>query len=312
MRVLYIGPRDTLEYVRENLPSDFETLFAGDDTEVDRVVENCDVIFDASMKVRFPEDRLERAHQLKLFITATTGSDHIDASVLRRREIPLLTLRGQSEILRNLTPAAEHSWLLLMACARHFRSAVEDVLKEHWDRNRFPGILLKGKTLGIIGCGRIGQWMSRYASAFGMTCLGYDPDVTPWPDPIQKSDLESLLRRSNFITIHVPLTEKTRRLLGPEEFGLIKEGAVLVNTSRGEVIDESSLLTALLEGRLAAAGLDVLTGEPRVADHPLIEYARRHANLLITPHIGGYSPEALKYVLSFSCRRIREFFGSEP
>jgi D-3-phosphoglycerate dehydrogenase len=169
--------------------------------------------------------------------------------------------------------------------------------------------MLRGQTLGLVGCGRIGQWMARYATAFGMQCLGYDPNHQPWPETIQQVDLPDLLRRARFISVHVPLSRETNGLLGPEEFALVGPGAVVVNTSRGEILDERALIAALEDGRVAAAGLDVLRGEPDVQSHPLVEYARTHANVLITPHIGGYSPEALQYVLAFSCRRIAEFFG---
>jgi D-3-phosphoglycerate dehydrogenase len=304
-----LGPESTLEHVRASLPRDFEIRLVLDETNINEVIRNCDVILDAYMRIHFRADRINTARQLKLYVTATTGADHVDASALAKRGIPLLTLQGQRELLRNLTPAAEHSWLLLMACARHLRGAIQDVLGGKWDRNKYPGIMLRNKTLGIIGCGRIGEWMSRYASAFRMNCLGYDPYVDPWPGNIEKSNLEPLLMRSDFISLHVPLNEETRGLLGSKEFILIKQGAVLINTSRGEVIDESALLSGLLEGRLAAVGLDVLTQEPDIANHPLVEYARAHDNLIITPHIGGYSPDALRYVLSFSCRRIVEFFG---
>jgi D-3-phosphoglycerate dehydrogenase len=231
----------------------------------------------------------------------------VDAAALARRGIPLLTLKGQTEVLRDITAAAEHSWLLLMACARRLRPAVRDVLAGVWDRNRYPGRMLRGKVLGIVGCGRIGQWMSRYAAAFGMTCLGYDPHVQPWPAGIEQTDLDSLLERSNFVTVHVTLTEETKGLLGARELRLIPPGGVLVNTSRGEILDEAALLACLAEGRLTA-GLDVLCGEPDVADHPLVAYARTHTNLILTPHIAGFSPDALRHVLSFSCRRIVEFF----
>lgn len=311
MRLLYLGPLDSLDHVRQRLPDHFEVQFASDDAVVDRCIEDCDVILDAYMRVHFPMERLDRAAKLKLFVTATTGADHVDASALTRRGIPLLTLKDHPEILRNLTPAAEHSWLLLMACTRRLRTAIQKVLEGHWDRNQCPGIMLKGKTLGIIGCGRIGQWMSRYASAFGVICLGYDPYVDPWPQGIERSNLESLLGTADFITVHVPLTEKTRHLIGPREFDLIKGGSILINTSRGEILDDSALLKSLLKGRLGAAGLDVLTGEPDVTDHPLVEYARKHSNLIITPHIGGFSPEALEYVLSFSCRRISRFLEAK-
>ncbi len=309
MELLYLGPSETLRFIRSILPKNFEVQFALDDDSVERYIQTCDIILDAYMRIRFPADRISRAAHLKLFVTATTGSDHIDISALNRRGIPLLTLKDRKEVIRNITPAAEHSWLLLMACARRLRAAVNGVLLKEWDRNKYPGIMLRGKTIGIIGCGRIGQWVARYATAFEMKCLGFDPYVCPWPGTIEKTDLESLLKTADFISVHVPLNEETLQLLGQKEFRNIKKGAVLINTSRGEIIDESAVLEALLEGRLAAVGLDVLTSEPDIADHPIIKYAETHQNVIITPHIGGFSPEALEYVLAFSCQRIVEFFG---
>lgn len=308
--LLFLGPHDALEYVRANLPKNFEVRLALDDVGVNEVIRTADVILDAYMKVRFPADRIASADNLKLFVAATTGADHVDASALANRGIPLLTLKGQKELLRNLTPAAEHSWLLLMACARHLRGALREALKGGWDRNKYPGIMLRNKTLGIIGCGRIGQWMASYATAFGMRCFGYDPHVESWPENIQKASLHDLLRSADFITVHVPLNDETYSLLGAHEVRLMKRGAILINTSRGDIVDQSALLLALQEGHLGAAGLDVLSGEPDITDNPLVEYARAHDNLIITPHIGGFSPDALKCVLEFSCQRIVRFFQS--
>ena len=307
MHLLYLGPPETIEYVQTLLPN-FTVQFALDEQTVDQVLPTCEAILDAYMRVRFPASRLTLAPSLKLFVTATTGADHIDGETLVQRQIPLLTLRGQREVLKNITPAAEHSWLLLMACARQLAPALRGVLAGEWNRNLYPGIMLRGKTLGVIGCGRIGEWMSRYASAFGMKCIGYDPYVEPWPATIERRDLDSLLGEADFISIHVTLGENTRGLLGTHEFSLLKPGTILINTSRGEIIDQDALLSALVNQRLAAAGLDVLTGEPEIANHPLVQYAREHENLLITPHIGGYSPDALRYVLAFSCERIVDYF----
>jgi D-3-phosphoglycerate dehydrogenase len=211
-------------------------------------------------------------------------------------------------VLRNITPAAEHSWLLLMACARQLRGATAHVLAGGWDRNLFPGVMLRGRTLGVVGCGRIGQWMGRYAEAFGMARSGYDPHLPAetWPAHIARAPLDELLAASDFVTVHVPLTDETRGLLGRRELGLMKPTAAVVNTSRGGIVDEAALLDALRGGRLAAAGLDVIDGEPDTNHHPLVAYARGHENLIVTPHVGGFSPDALRYVLDFSCRRIRE------
>jgi len=310
-RLLYLGPADSLDQVRACLGNGYRVDLALDDQTVDGLIAQADVVLDAYMRVRFNGERLARATKLALFVTATTGADHIDAAALAARGIPLLTLKGQQEVLRNITPAAEHSCLLLMACARRLRAASESVLQGEWDRNRFPGIMLRGKVLGLVGCGRIGQWMARYATAFGMQVLGFDPYLQAWPDFIQPAPLADLLGRVDFIGVHVPLCAETTGLLGAAELALVKPGAILVNSSRGEIVDEVALLNALESGRLAAAGLDVLAGEPDVADHPLLRYAKTHANLLITPHIGGFSPDALAFVLEFSCGRISTHFGTD-
>lgn len=309
MRILYLGPPGSLEIVRSHLSANTEVTLALNEEAVDRELENCDAVLDAYMRIKFDADRLARAKRLDLFVTATTGADHVDAEVLAARGIPLLTLRGEREVLRNITAAAEHSWLLLMACARSLIPAVEAVRSGDWNRNRFPGVMLRGRTLGLIGCGRIGGWMSRYAIAFGMTCVGYDPFAEHFAEGVHPVDLDELLIRSDFVSVHVPLNDDTRLLLGAEEIQKMKHGAILINTSRGEILDETALLVALLEGRLASAGLDVLTGEPQTAENPLVQYARNHANLLITPHIGGFSPDALAHVLEFCCGRIRNHFS---
>ena len=309
MTLLFLGPEDMADHVRSILPPNWAVNLALDDGAVEQRLHDCDVILDAYMRVSFGSERLRRAANLKLFVTATTGADHIDAEILANRDIPLLTLKGQAEVLTNITPAAEHSWLLLMACARRFRSAVQGVLDGEWDRNKYPGVMLRGRTIGIIGCGRIGQWMARYATAFGMTCLGYDPFLAEWPETLSSTNLDELLETADFISIHVPLADETRGLVGPRQFERMKRGVILINTSRGEIVDEVALLEALNSGRLAAAGLDVLTGEPEIEKHPLVQYARLNSNLVLTPHIGGYSPDALRYVLAFCCQRIIDHFA---
>lgn len=193
-----------------------------------------------------------------------------------------------------------------MAIARRLRGATSHVLNGEWRREEFPGIMLRGKTLGLVGCGRIGSWMARYARAFDMDVVGYDPYLNAWPDEIRRLDLCELLTCADFISAHVPLNEHTRGMLGKREFALLKPGAVLVNTSRGSITDERALLDALNEGRVAAAGLDVLDGEPTVEGHPLLEYARRHENLILTPHIGGFCPEAVDIVVAHAARRIAD------
>jgi D-3-phosphoglycerate dehydrogenase len=307
IQVIYLGPPEMAALVADELGAAYAVFAANDDHAVRERLPAAAFVLDAYMRVRFTADMLRAAKALRAFVTATTGADHVDGGELERRGVPLLTLRGQTDVLRNLTPAAELSWLLIMACARNLRAPVADVLDGSWDRNRHPGLMLKGRTIGIVGCGRIGQWVGRYARAFDMTTLGFDPHIEPWPADIVKCSLPDLLSRADIVTVHVTLSDATRGLLGREQFALMRPGVIVVNTSRGEIIDEAALLEGLEKGRVRGAGLDVLTGEPDVAAHPLRLYAQTHDNLIITPHIGGFSPDAVATVLKFCCARIRAF-----
>jgi D-3-phosphoglycerate dehydrogenase / 2-oxoglutarate reductase len=304
-KIIYLGPPEALVSAREVLEPSWKVVAPQPTAEaVSLHLADAIAIVDASMQVTFDQPLLDQAPNLRAISTATTGADHIDAKILTERGVPLLTLAGEKEILHNLTPAAELSWALLMACSRQFRGAVRDVLEGHWMREKFPGVMLKGKLLGLIGCGRIGSWMARYARAFDMDVIGYDPYADVVPDQIRKTELDNLLSSADFVSVHVPLNEQTRGMLGRREFARIKPGAIFINTSRGAVTDEDALLSALFEGRLAAAGVDVLEGEPNIDLHPLVQYARTHDNLIITPHIGGFSPDAVKVLVRHASQRI--------
>ena len=303
--VIYLGPAHALGMAQSVLEPRWPVVAPELSPEaVGASMADAVAVLDASMRIHFDRTTLDRAPGLRVISTATTGADHIDAQALTARGIPLFTLAGERELLYHLTPAAEHSWLLLMACARRLRGAIQHVLNGEWRREEFPGIMLRGKTLGLIGCGRIGSWMSRYARAFGMNAIGYDPHIDAWPAEITKSDLDALLVTADFVSIHVPLNPQTKGMIGKRELSLMKTGAVLINTSRGSIIDEEALLASLEEGRLGAAGLDVLDGEPAIDQHPLAAYARKRANLLITPHIGGFCPDAVNLVVAHAARRI--------
>lgn len=308
MKLIFLGPQSHEQFVKQNL-SDFTVIFATSEEQVDQSIKDVDVVFDAYMKVPFNEQRLNAAVKLKLFVTATTGASHIATNILAEKKIPLLTLKGQEHITRGLTAAAEHSWLLLMAVARQLPIALNETKAGGWDRNKFPGVMLKGKAIGIVGCGRIGEWVGKYATAFGMKVFGYDPHNVPNPSIFEPKELDEMLSVSDFVSIHVPLLDSTKLLIDADKISKIKKGAIFINTSRGEIVDETALLNALKNNHIKGAGIDVITAEPYIESDPLIIYAQKHNNLLITPHIGGFSPDALDVVLLFSCDRINNFFN---
>jgi len=309
IKVVYTGPQEATAWLEEALGSGFSLSHVQAEADaVARGLQQADVFLDASMKVPLTGAMIDAATSLQLLITATTGADHIDTQALEDRGIPLKTLRGQGEFLRNITPAAELTWLLLMACARRLRGAIEHVRGGGWDRQQFPGVMLHGRTLGVIGCGRIGTWVSRYGQAFGMHTLGYDPFLEQFPETLEKSTLDQVFSRADFIALTLTFSEATRGLVTATELQRMKAGAVLINTSRGAIVREQDLLDGLKQGRPAFLGTDVLEGEPDIERSPVWQYARDHDNVVITPHIGGFSPDALQRVLRFTAERIVAFF----
>jgi len=306
-KLIYLGPGDV--FARLQAPEGFELVHVTTAEGLNDAITGCYGILDASMKFRITDAMVREAPALRVISTATTGSDHIDRGELGRRNVPVMTLKDDREFLRNVTPAAEHSWALLMACARRIPAALQHVREGNWNREMFPGLMLKGKQIGIIGCGRIGSWMGRYATAFGMRVVGYDPYLATLPPEIHATGLDDLLATSDFITLHIHLTEENKNFLSAERFRQIKQGAVIINTSRGAVLDERALLEGLVAGRIQAAGLDVLATEPEIGTNILVGYAREHDNLIITPHCGGFSPEAVLMVTQHALNKILQFRG---
>ena len=307
-KVLFIGPKFGFQAANDILDGLVEVIYVNphiDDLSCE-IVDSIGII-DASMKVPINEQLILKSKNFKIISCATTGSDHIDSLVIEKFGITLKTLKEDKDLIQNLTPAAELSWALLMACARNLKGAFSHVDNSNWDRELFPGVMLKGKTIGIIGCGRIGGWMSKYALAFGMRVIGFDPFINVIPNEIEKVSLEYLLAESDFITVHVHLSDLTENLLSNELLLKTKKGVIIINTSRGKIINEEGLLRGLESGHIAACGLDVLDGEPNIKDHKLLKYSQENNNLIITPHCGGYSPDAVKLVCERASLKIKNF-----
>ena len=307
--LVYTGPDYCVNLIKETLGGFFHIVRVEPTLEsLLPAFQSCSVFLDASMKVPIDREAIGSAPDLELIVTASTGANHIDGEALEQRNIPLLTLKGQTELLHSLTPAAELSWALIMSCARHLRGAYHHVESKGWDRTMFPGLMLKGKTMGIIGFGRIGGWVARYANAFDMKILCYDPCITKVENYVKMVDLENLVSSSDVISIHVHLSSETEKILNKDIIGKFKKGSVFVNTSRGELTDENALVDALKSKRITAVGVDVLCDESDITESPLWKYAQDHNNVHITPHIGGFCPDAVKAVVAFSSERIKNHF----
>ncbi len=254
--------------------------------ELESAIKNFDVVV---VRVETHLDRrvLSRAKRLKIIGSATTGLNHIDTAYARRAGIKVISLHGTHTV-----PTAEHTFALMLSLARKIPWAFESLERGSWHRYRFIGEQLQGKTLGVIGLGRIGMQVARYARAFGMTVVYFDPYVDF--RGFRRVSLNNLLASSDIVTIHAMLTNETRRMIGYRELKRMKKSALLINTARGEIADDNSLIRALKGGIIAGAALDVFPDEPVPdARYPIIAYARRSRNLIVTPHIAASTKEAV-------------------
>jgi D-3-phosphoglycerate dehydrogenase len=267
--------------------------------------------FVTSLVVQTNREVLESARKLQVIATPSTGEDHIDVTETQKRGIAVLSLKDDTEFLRKVTATAELTWGLLLALVRRLPAAFAAARAGRWARDEFRGTQLSGHTLGVVGYGRLGKMVAQYGLAFGMRTLVYDIKKVPTPSGIEQVDFETLLQRSDVVTIHVHLSDSTRGLFDDTAFRNMKPGAVLINTSRGGILDEHALLGALKTGRLAGAGLDVIDGEWRkdLDQHPLIRYANDHENLLISPHIGGVTRESQTMAYEQIVQKLIQFFN---
>ncbi|HRJ72133.1 MAG TPA: NAD(P)-dependent oxidoreductase [Terrimicrobiaceae bacterium] len=284
--------------------------------EVDRTWLECELpaadAFWASLRVPLDEALLAASPHLRTVSTNTTGTDHLCAGLLAQRGIELLSLKEDLEFLRQVTATAELAFGLLLSCARRLPEGFAAARNGDWGRHAYGGAMLSGKTLGILGCGRLGTMMCGYGQAFRMRVIACDPHRQELPSGVERVDLRGLLVASDFLSLHVHLSDATRRMLGPDEFAAMKPGITLINTSRGALIDESALIRAMENGRVAAAGLDVIDGEwmDNLASHPILAYSRKNPRLLVTPHVGGACRDATLLSARHAMAKLAARFGA--
>ena len=245
--------------------------------------------------VRISSQVMDASSTLKGIVGWGVGYDHIDVEAASKRGIYVANTRGS-----NAESVAEHVFALLLCLSRNILQTEHFVRAGNWisrEEAELPSDLvaqdLYKKTIGIIGLGAIGSRVARIAHGFNMRVMAYDPYIstnTAQESEVELSDLETLLKESDIITLHVPLTSETRGMISTREFNLMKPTTYLMNTSRGQVIDEEALISALKEKKLTGAGLDVFTKEPIELDNQLLTLN----NVILSPHCAGNSNEALE------------------
>jgi len=261
----------------------------------------------AALTVRLDRHILELATRLRVIAFPATGRDHIDLDCAAERGIAILSLKEDTQFLYEyITCTAEMAWALMLAMVRRLPWAFEAAKEGRWRGEGLPrGHQVSGMTLGIIGYGRLGRIMAEYGQAFRMRVLASDTRQVRATDGVTMVDLDTLLAEADVISLHIHL-QGNEGFFDQQVFDKIKPGAVLVNTSRGGIIDERAFIEALESGRLAGAGIDVIDGEweSDLSQHSLIRYAREHQNLIITPHIGGATVEAQALTMEHTLNKL--------
>jgi glyoxylate reductase len=271
--------------------------------------EGCDAVI-TLLAMRVDDDLLARLPKLKLVAQYAVGYDNVDVAACTRRGITVSNTPG---VLTETT--ADMAWALLMAAARRIGEGDKLVRNGGWRVAWAPlfmqGVDVFGKTLGIVGMGRIGLAVAKRAQGFGMKILYYSPDANAEADALgaKQASLDFLLKHSDFVSIHCALTDETRGLIGERELALMKPTAVLVNTARGAIVDEKALAHALKKHALFAAGLDVFEKEPLPADSPLLKLD----NVVLAPHAASSSRETRDAMAVIAAQNVIDFFeGRKP
>ena len=256
------------------------------------------IVVRSATKVR--AEVIDAGKRLKLIVRAGVGLDNVDAAHARKKGVEVRNTPGASS-----NSVAELALGHMLSLARHIGRGTASTKAGMWEKKALEGVEIEGKTLGIIGIGRIGQCLARKAHALGMTVVCYDAVLTasPLPEIARFVALGELLAKSDFISLHIPYDPAVGATIGDKEFAQMKSGVRIVNCARGGVVDEAALIRALDAGKVAGAALDVFATEPPAADDPIL----RQTNVSLTPHIGAATQEAQARVGDEAARIVIEF-----
>ena len=317
IRILVTEAEAYSQSTRECFLNSWDVTFA-EIYDQDQLIKVCseslyDVIF-AKLGLVFDKRIFELQTEMTVLVTPTTGLNHIVISEAEFYGVKVLSLLGEVEFLSTVTSTAEHVWALLLAINRSLISAVSRVAKGEWKRQELDVHELSGSSLGIIGMGRLGRMVARFGLAFQMEVVGCDPHVSPesFPTDCKKVDLMELLVLSEYVVMLASYKPGDRPILGWAEFSKLRSGAVLINVSRGELIDEQALLCALVNGRLRGFGADVLVGDSSwgssdIFHSEVVECSKFDNRIIVTPHMGGYATEALEKTRKFMVAKLAQY-----
>jgi phosphoglycerate dehydrogenase-like enzyme len=286
--------------LRARMPVTYHDTLPGSEAALVERIRDAEIVINIRSSCKFTESVFAQCKQLKLLSLWGTGTDNIDLAAAARHGVTVTNTPGVSAI-----SIAEHCLALVLAAARRIPRTDAEIRQGRWPRGE--GVQMHGKTLGIIGLGAIGRRFAQIGAAIGMRVIAW----TMHPNPalgFTLVPLEELYRESDVVSAHLRLSAETRGMIGEREFAMMKPSAIFINSARGAIVDEAALVEALLNGKIAAAGLDVFEVEPLPAGHALT----RLPNVVMTAHSAGVTPEALEAGLQMAVDNVFRFLEGRP
>ncbi len=315
-KILVITPIRHIAGVAECLEATGQVTYLDDPTpdEVIACIHEYDAIFTNPNKSRVYVGRelMDAAKRLKVICTASTGTNHIDKAYAAQRGLPILALTEERQVISRISSTAELAFALTMASLRHVVRGHSAVMQGEWDYTRFIGRQVNCLTIGVIGYGRLGQMYAGYCKAFGSRVMVYDPYKTVADKSLEQvKSIDELLPVADVVALHVHVTPETEGMINAAILARMREDVLLVNTSRGDLVNEEDLVAFLRARAQARVATDVLRDEVRNRlASPLLRYAAESPQVIITPHIGGMTREAQEIAYGHAATRLHDFFSS--
>tara|TARA_B100000287_G_scaffold435312_1_gene503002 strand:- start:2904 stop:3860 length:957 start_codon:yes stop_codon:yes gene_type:complete len=274
-------------------------------------IHNYDILI-TRLGIEINKNLLQEAKNLKIIVSATTGLNHIDVEYARKKNIKILSLRNEKKFLKQIHATAELTLCLILCLSRNIIPSYKSVCNFEWDRTKFIGNELKNKTLGIIGFGRVGKQVAKYAKTFSMKIIYYDPKVNINSKNIKKiKSLKNLLVNSDIISLHINFSKKNIKFIDKKKIELFKKNCLFINTSRGNLVDEKFLIEALKSKKISGVALDVIYDEfNKINKNIIIKNLSKNFNLIVTPHIGGASFDSMKATEEFMADKLNNYLQS--
>ena len=314
-RILVITPVHHITGIVDTLESIGDVTYFDDPSieQVISVISEYDAIFTNpnKSKVFIGREVLNAATKLKVICTASTGTNHIDKSYAAELGLTILSLTEERDVINRISSTAELAFALTLAGLRNIIRGHSSVMNSEWDYTQFIGRQMNCLTIGVIGYGRLGSMYAKYCKAFDSRVLVYDPYKQVKDKGIEQFDsLESMLTISDVIAIHVHVTDETLGMVDKNCFKNMKKDSLLVNTARGDIVNEKELVEFLEVNEKAKVATDVLGDEVRNRlKSPLLEYALKSDQVIITPHIGGMTHEAQEIAYAHAAKRLKNYFS---